>query len=272
MGLLKIDSIKCKRDAFCVRECPAVIIRLPEGGYPEIIPDSICLECGHCVAACPHGALSHDCIPIESSPLIREELRISEQQALQFLRIRRSIRHFLRKPVEDAQIRKLILEGARYAPTAGNRQLVEWLILTDTKRIREISAMTVSWVRELVKDPRVVAASPYLPRVVAGWDSGSDTVLRDAPAIVIAIAPKEAVNGMGDLTIALSYMDLLAPSLGLGTCWAGLLQGAMVNSPAVRQAVGIPESYPHHYPIMLGYPDAKYYRLPERKAPKIVFA
>ncbi len=272
MGLLKIDATKCSRDAFCVRECPAVIIQLPEDGYPEIIPGSTCLECGHCVAACPHGALSHEKIPIETSPLIREDLRISEQQALQFLRNRRSIRHFLKKPVEDAQIRKLIVEGARYAPTGGNSQMVEWLILTDSKKIREVSAQAVSWVRELVKDPKIVAASPYLPRVVAGWDSGSDTVLRDAPAVVIAIAPREAMNGMVDLTLSLSYLDLLAPAMGLGTCWAGLLQGAMVNSPAVKQAVGIPESYPHHYPLMIGYPDARYYRLPDRKMPKIVFA
>ena len=75
-----------------------------------------------------------------------------------------------------------------------------------------------------------------------------------------------------DLTLALSYLDLFAPALDLGTCWAGLLQGAMLNSPAVKVAVGIPESYPHHYPMMVGYPEFKFHRLPERKAPKIVFA
>jgi nitroreductase/NAD-dependent dihydropyrimidine dehydrogenase PreA subunit len=271
MGLLIIDENKCNRDAYCVRECPAVIIHLPEGGFPEIIPGGICLECGHCVAACPHGALNHKRVPIEKSPVIREELRISEEQALQFVRSRRSIRHFLQKPVEDARIKSLI-DGARYAPTGGNGQMVEWLVLTDKKKIREIASITVDWLRELVKDPRVIAVSPYLPRIVTAWDSGYDSVLRDAPAVVVASAPKEAVNGMVDLTIALTYLDLLAPSMGLGTCWAGLLQGALLSSPAIKRTVGIPEGHPHHYPIMLGYPDAKYYRLPERRTPKITFA
>ena len=93
MGLLIIDAAKCKRDGFCVRDCPTTIIRLPEKGVPEIIPggEAACLECGHCVAVCPHDALSHERIPIAQSPSIREELRINEAQAAQFLRSRRSV-------------------------------------------------------------------------------------------------------------------------------------------------------------------------------------
>jgi nitroreductase/NAD-dependent dihydropyrimidine dehydrogenase PreA subunit len=271
MGLLKIDTSKCKRDGFCVRECPAVIIRMPKDTYPEIIPGAVCLECGHCVAVCPHGALSHERIPIENSPEILDELGINEAQALQFLRSRRSIRHFLPKPVEQEKIRKVI-EGARYAPTGGNTQMVEWLVLTDKKKIREITILTIDWLRQLIQDSKMTAARPYLPMVVAAWDAGNDSVLRDAPVLVVASAPEEAMNGMVDLTIMLSYLDLLAPAMGLGTCWAGLLQGGMLFSPAIKSAVGIPASHPHHYPLMLGYPDVKYYRLPERRVPKIVFA
>ncbi|MBN1570816.1 MAG: nitroreductase family protein [Acidobacteria bacterium] len=273
MGLLIIDAEKCKRDGFCVRDCPTAIIRLPEKGVPEIIPggEATCLDCGHCVAVCPHDALSHKRIPIEKSPPVREELRISEAQVVQFLRMRRSVRHFLDRKVEREKIRKLI-EIARYAPTGGNSQMVEWVVLDDKARIREIAGLTVNWLRELIKNPQVVAASPYLPVTVASWDAGNDSVLRDAPALVIAMAPREAMNGLVDLTLALSYLDLFASALDLGTCWAGLLQGTMINSPAVKAAAGVPESYPHHYPMMVGYPEFKFHRLPERKEPKIMFA
>jgi nitroreductase/NAD-dependent dihydropyrimidine dehydrogenase PreA subunit len=272
MGLLIIDTSKCKRDGLCVRECPAAIIQLPnDQDLPGIIPGGICLDCGHCVAVCPHGALSHERIPIEDSPLIREDLRIGEEQAIQFLRSRRSIRSFMDKPVEKEKIEKLI-EVSRYAPTGGNSQMVEWLVLTDKKRIREVAALTIDWLRQLVKDPNVIAASPYLPRAVAAWDAGNDSVLRGAPVLVIASAPKEAMNGMVDLTLALSYLDLLAPAMGLGTCWAGLLQGSLIYSPSIKRVVGIPDSHPHHYPVMLGYPGVKYFRLPERRKPKITFA
>jgi nitroreductase/NAD-dependent dihydropyrimidine dehydrogenase PreA subunit len=274
MKLLQIDESKCKKDGFCVRDCATTIIQFGESGFPDIASsnEANCLGCGHCVAICPHGALSHARIPIQSSPAIRAELRIDEGQAEQFLRSRRSIRYYLDRPVEKAKIQKLI-EVARYAPTGGNSQMVEWLVLSEKSRIREIAGLTVDWVRQLIKNPQVVAASPYLPLAVAAWDAGMDSILRSAPALVIAMTSQEAaMTGMVDLTLALSYLDLYAPVMGLGTCWAGLLQGALVNSPSIKKAVGIPDTYPHHYPLMLGYPDLKFYRLPERKAPKITFA
>jgi nitroreductase len=250
-----------------------MLIQLPEGGFPEMRPgmEGACIECGHCVAVCPYGALSHQKIRIESSPEILDELKISMRQAEQFLRSRRSIRVYQQKPVDRGSIKKLI-EVARCAPTAGNSQTIEWLVLTEAAGIRKIAELTVDWVRQIAKDPKVAAASPYLVMMLAAWDAGFDTVLRNAPAIVVASAPAEAVNGLGDVTLALSYLDLMAPAMGLGTCWAGLLHGAMVNVPSIREAVGIPANHPHHYAIMLGYPEAKYYRAPERRAPKIVFA
>jgi nitroreductase len=125
--------------------------------------------------------------------------------------------------------------------------------------------------RELIKNPQAVAAAPYLPAAVAAWDAGNDSILRGAPSLVTAVAPSYARLGFVDLTLALSYLDVFAQTMGLGTCWAGLVAGAIGNSRAVREAVGVPENYTHFYPIMLGYPAVRYYRLPERKAPKITF-
>ncbi len=273
MGLITIDESACKKDGMCGRECLAGIIRLPEGGYPEIPEGSevACRLCGHCVAVCPQGALSHEAVPIEGSPAIREQLAINEAQAVQFLRSRRSIRFYTEKPVEKETIQRLI-EVARYAPTGGNSQLVEWVAISGSARIHEISAAAVGCLREILdKDPSFAVAAPYLPTTLANFDAGYDSILRNAPVLLIASAPKEASNGMVDLTVALSYLDLLAPVMGLGTCWAGLLQRAILSSPSLKESLGIPPAHPYHYPMMLGYPNVKFYRLPERKPPKITF-
>jgi nitroreductase/NAD-dependent dihydropyrimidine dehydrogenase PreA subunit len=270
MGRLMIDQDKCEKDGFCVADCPVAIIRLGEDdGCPELVPggEDTCLECGHCVAVCPHGALSHWTVPIEDCPAIEKELVISEHQAVQLLRSRRSIRVFQDKPVEKEKIERLI-EIASFAPTGSNTQLVEWLVFTDKEKIKELAGTTVDWMRfALQEDPD---NAPYFLGVfTAAWDAGQDPILRNAPALIVAIAPEEIGNGIVDPTIALSHLELVAPTLGLGTCWAGALRRALLNWEPAREAMGLADGYPFYYPMMLGYPRFSYHRMPKRNSPKI---
>ena len=272
MGILSIDENKCKKDGFCARECSAAVIHFSENSVPTMPPseEARCMACGHCVAICPHDALRNSRIPEAFSPAIEPSLVINAAQAEQFLRSRRSVRRYHAKPVEKEKIQRLI-EVARYAPTAGNGQPVEWIVISGRERLQRIGSLTIDWIREMIKNPQAVAAAPYLPAAVAAWDAGNDSVLRGAPTLVTAIAPSSARLGQVDLLIALSYLDVFAQTLELGTCWAGLAAGAMENSAAVREAVGVPEGYTHFYPIMLGYPAVRFHRTPERKTPKITF-
>jgi nitroreductase len=77
---------------------------------------------------------------------------------------------------------------------------------------------------------------------------------------------------MVEVSLALSYLELSAPLFGLGTCWAGLLQGAMLSSPALKQAVGVAEEIPFFYPLMIGQAKVRYHRLPRRKSPRIAWS
>jgi heterodisulfide reductase subunit A-like polyferredoxin len=102
MELLIVDEKKCKKDNICVNECPFGILEINKtNGYPRLISggETVCNACGHCVAVCPHDALNHRYVPIEESPSIEKNLAITEAQAVQFLRSRRSIRRFKDKPV-----------------------------------------------------------------------------------------------------------------------------------------------------------------------------
>jgi nitroreductase/NAD-dependent dihydropyrimidine dehydrogenase PreA subunit len=273
MGLLKIDESKCQKDGICAASCPTGIIRLRDGnGFPEMVPggDPMCLVCGHCVAVCPHGALDHERMPLEACPPIKKDLEIGSEQAVQFLRSRRSIRIFRDKPVEKEKIRRLI-EIGRYAPTGSNTQRVEWIAFTDKEKIKSLAGLTVDWMRHLLEANPQSVPFAYAPLIIAAWDAGIDAVLRSAPALVVAVAPEEALNGLVDLSLALCYLELAAPKFGLGTCWAGMLRRGLLHSPELREAVGIPDGYPHFYPMMIGYPKFGYHRLPERKPPKITW-
>ena len=123
--------------------------------------------------------------------------------------------------------------------------------------------------RSAIADPNQDVMASYLPMMVATWDAGMDVVLRNAPVLVIASAPETIEFGMTDVTIALSYLELAALPVGLGTCWSGLVQFALLGHAPIREFIGLPESQPHHFPMMLGYPRYQHYRLPERKQPRI---
>lgn len=274
MAFLSVVESKCKKDGVCVAECPTRVIKLQEDtGHPALIQggDKVCNRCGHCVAACPHGALKHSDISAEDCPKIKPELTINEEQAIQFLRSRRSIRAYEDKPVEMEKTRRLI-EAARYAPTGANAQMVEWWVLTDKDKLNRISEMTVECMRQTIKEqPQNLETQPYFEIIIKTWENGNDPILYNAPVLVTASAPREAAIGMVDLTIALTYFDLLAPTMGLGTCWAGLVQLTTMSSQSVKDLMGIPVDHPHHFSMMLGYPKAKYYRMPGRKPPKTTF-
>lgn len=273
MTLIKIDETRCKKDGFCVMECPSGIIKQADkDSVPAMIPqgEKACLRCGHCVAVCPHGALDHVDVPMNNSPEIIKEWVIDTAQAAQFLRTRRSIRRFKDKPVKQETIQALI-DTARYAPTGGNSQLVIWTVHTDKAKLKEMADLTVGWMKAVLASEAGKKMPPYFPMIAAAYDAGINSITRDAPCLVVASAPGFYDNGMVDLSIALSYFELAAASGGLGTCWLGLITRALKVSEPLKALIGLPDGHTHFYAMVLGYPQFKYYRLPERKSAKIIW-
>jgi hypothetical protein len=104
---------------------------------------------------------------------------------------------------------------------------------------------------------------------VEAWDAGYDEVLYNAPCLVIAQAEDEALTAQQDCDIALTYFELAAKAMGLGTCWNGILAMAVQDWKPLKEAMELSNNY--FYPMVLGYPKLKYHRLPERKKPNIIW-
>jgi len=272
-SLLTIDKSLCDRCGLCALDCPRAIIKLTaKGGLPEV-PEGfvpLCIACGHCVAVCPHGALDHAGVPLDACPKSDGELTVGKAQAAQFLRSRRSIRVFKPVAVERGLLQELI-ETARYAPSAMNAQPLTWTVVSGREKLEEVVRLTVAWMQQVSAAQPDSLYAQYFAPLIQGWQKGYDGVLRHAHTLVVASAPKAAATGLVDCTLALSYLELAALPLGLGTCWAGLLQMGLLEAPAVRDAVGLPAGHTWHYPMMVGYPKLRYPRLPARREPRIVW-
>jgi nitroreductase/NAD-dependent dihydropyrimidine dehydrogenase PreA subunit len=266
MSLFTIDQKKCKRDGICVAECPLKIIELKDdSGVPTPTGDAEerCVKCGHCVAVCPHGAFEHAQIKTSDFVPVKKEFALSPEQAEHFLRSRRSIRTYQDKAVERGKLEKLI-SIARYSPTGTNSQQVGWHVVGSREGVKRFGELTAEMLRHLVKQKSPIAEKYRLADTVADWESGNDRITRGAPALVIVHAPREYGLAQVDCTSALAYFDLAAPTLGLGSCWAGFMMIAAAQWPPFQQALALPEGRVCCGIMMVGYPKFKYHRLPPR--------
>ncbi len=275
MCIIEINQETCNKCGICVAECPRRIIVLSDGDFPQIAEqvEATCNACGHCVAVCPRGSLSHRDSPLEMSPKIQENLKVTAEQVEQLLKSRRSVRVFKKKPVPREIITRL-LDDARYAPTGHNAQEVEYLVIDNKKELDRIEELGIEWMKWVIKELPKVAAESNMEEKLARQKLRRDAFLRGAPVLIVTHAGATgsvSLLGAIDSANALSFLDLAAYSLGLGTCWAGYIY-IMANTFApVREALALPEGHVAYGCALLGYNKFKYHRIPVRKDPRIVW-
>jgi nitroreductase/NAD-dependent dihydropyrimidine dehydrogenase PreA subunit len=273
MSLLTVDQEKCERDGICAEVCPAEIIEFKDkNAFPTLVDggDKLCIRCGHCVAVCPHGAMSHSSMKPEECPSVNDDWLFGPEQVEHFLRYRRSIRNYKKKQVEKKVLTKLI-NLSRFAPSGHNRQPVRWLVIYERDEVQRMAGFVIDWMRHLIKEDSPLVAAMNLNRVVAFWERGNDPICRNSPHIIVTYAHKDDTTAPTACTIALTYLELAAPSFDLGACWAGYFNAAATFWPAMQEELGLPEENINFGAMMVGYPKFKYHRLPLRNDAQIMW-
>ena len=270
MSLFTVDQSKCKRDGICTAECPVSIIRQGEDGFPVMLAEAFCIRCGHCTSVCPQGAITLKKTSPEDLKAIQPDLLPSAEQVEHFLMSRRSIRAYKDKAVKHEDLEKLIAI-ATYAPSGHNIQPVEWLVVENTDEVRRLSGMVADWMRYMIKEKPEVAGPLHLEMVVAGCEMGMDVITRGAPHIVLAHGARKNPMSRDACTIAMTYLELAAYSMGLAACWAGYLGASAAVFPPIIEALGLPGENQVYGAMLLGHPKFKYHRIPTRKNPVIAW-
>lgn len=139
---------------------------------------------------------------------------------------RRSVRAYKSQDISEEKLGR-ILEAARLAPSASNRQPWKFIVVRDLRKRQE-----------LVKAARGQSFIGEAPVVIAG-------VALEPERIMSCEVPAYAV----DLAIALAYIGLAAQNEGLGTCWIGAF-----SQEDVKRILGIPDSYKIVALMPMGYP------------------
>lgn len=136
-----------------------------------------------------------------------------------------SVRSYLDKPVEPQKLQR-ILEAARLAPSANNKQEWRFVVCQDARQ------------RQALADAAGQAFVGTAPIVIVACAADTTRVMRCG-------IPCHSI----DVAIALEHIALQAVEEGLGTCWIGAF-----DPEAVKEIVNAPEDAIIVELMPLGYP------------------
>ena len=258
-----VKCIHCKR---CLDVCGHRRGAIDISGDTPVIHLENCNNCGHCVAVCPVDAINHPFSPRqpEIMPLP------SYEQAENYLRSVRSIRLYKPETIPQDQMRKLVDIG-RYVQTGGNSQGVGYLVLEGREKVIKLIDVfskaadefcpknpDLSWIANCVRQYR---------------ETGNDGLFRGCTSLIFALVKKHD-HRKENAYFALTFIALMAPVMGYGTCWAGIFERLAcdpVYAGPFEKHLGIPEDKRIGGVLMAGIPDVTFRRLVARDPLDITF-
>ena len=144
----------------------------------------------------------------------------------ELIKKRYSVREYKPDPVEEEKLRQ-VLDAARLAPTAANRQSFQIIVIRTAGRQAELRRIyDRHW---FVQAPLIICACGIPAQ---NWVRSDGKNYNDV-----------------DVTIAMDHLILAAADLGLGTCWIGAF-----DPMAAREVLGLPEGVEPVAFTPLGYP------------------
>ena len=164
---------------------------------------------------------------------------VYENEVINNIMARRSIRQYLDKPVEHEKLAAVVRAGIN-APSGMNRQPWVIRVVEDQQLIATVNEVFMK------ENPEQVQRDPNFKNM-----------FRNAPNLICVCTP---AKGGGELDAGLlgENMMLAAQSLGLGTCClGGPVRFLLANEKCkfLLDRLDIPEDYKLNYIIAIGYPD-----------------
>ncbi len=157
-----------------------------------------------------------------------------QMKVFEAIQKRRSIRKFKPDPIPEEHLER-VLEAARLAPSAGNRQPWRFVVVREKEtRLR---------LAELADNQFFVGGAPTVIAAFGDPEDSPGGYRRDP-----MIAYKQ------DPMIAVEHMCLEAVELGLGTCWIGPAS-PNYDVEEIKRLLEVPERMYMICLLPMGYPD-----------------
>lgn len=207
MFVKTIDRSLCDACGECIRICRGNrVLAKGEDGFPRYEKEHKCIECGHCLAVCPRGAIS---FALREKPVPGSYYADTRETGggkgpsrpfLETLFALRSTRHYDGRDVEKEKL-ELILEAMVRSPSAGNEQNRSFYLFGTKAKVDELDSDVSAHYTKSTARLASPLAKKLAAKALAGKDLGK-TVMRNR---VIADLPKKE-----RMALYLSLFDDLA--------------------------------------------------------------
>ncbi len=285
--MIKIDPAKCNKCGFCLEVCSAYVLALGKDREIKVrYPEQFCV-CGHCVAICPQNALIHKELPIEKFESLPATI-IPAEDMRNLLLSRRSIREFKQEPVPKKLIEQLIEVGI-HAGTSSNGQSENFIVIQDRKLLSELEKIVIDilWnsgmkylgsrlgqklARMKVGNEMLRQAIPYHYIIKHRRENNelAGMIFRNAPVVIVIHGLRTNFMAHANCSIAARNMEIMAKTIGLGTCWAGFLSvAAHFAKKKIERYLKVPDDHSIYGAIMVGYPKFQYRKMIPRKGREV---
>lgn len=255
----KVDKTKCIKCAQCVKDCVSCALDFDENNEIYMKNPLQCIKCQHCLAICPTGAISI----LDKNPQNSSEIKqINPDDILNLIQSRRSVRKYKKVNVSKDIIEKL-KTMLNYTPTGCNNHNLHFSFIEDIEVMDDFrNKVNAKLISILNKKPFQFLADKLkkFQKYKDLMTQGEDVIFRDAPHLVVVSAPVNSPCPNQDGIIALSYFELYAASLGLGTLWCGFAYYVLKLMGEFCEYLQIPKGYIPIYVMLFGYSDVKYQR------------
>lgn len=287
-----IDSHACKKCGVCMEICPNGIFTTDNNTItvkPE--REALCFACGQCMAVCSEKAIQVEGLSYDKDFFDLPGNTDIEPAFTALTESRRSVRSFKDMAIPKDKLEQVV-KAISLAPPSFPPLKTEIVVVQDRQLIQQALPYMVQLYDNLMnglKNPigrfivrKKVGAEKL--RVIQNHvvpmfniklpfmkNRTEDAITRNAQAIILFHADKQADNYKADIYIAMTYALLKAHSLGIGATAVDLIPPAVERVPYLRQLFKIPDQNEVVASVILGYPKYKYKRAIKRELKSVTW-
>lgn len=293
--MIEINQDSCDGCNQCSTVCPRyVLVTEKQKGkkltfvHPE--REHLCIKCGHCMLICPNDSITisgisrEDIMPLEGNIPAEFDL-------LNLFRHRRSIRRYKKKTISREKLER-IAQSVVWAPVPSGNAAIGVIIIDKSETLDQLTRMAFRLYEKVdsaLNNPikkqifkrkaGTVKAHTLEKFVMPGmkwyrkwYEVGqSNELIRDCPALMLFHAHYLEPSIDESVIIAAWQAILYAQTMGIGSCFNGLITPACNKLPDIKKLIHLPESHEVYACITLGYPKFKFERTIRRNQYEIRF-